>query len=207
MFASGARRWSCVTALALASAGCRHGKDFIWIDAVPKGMSEPEATYVIAPGDVIGVRVWNNEANSMDRVRVRDDGKISLAFLNDVEVAGSEPEELARRLEVRLKAYIMAPAVTVVVHERRPLRVSIVGKVVRPGVYDLDRGAGVVQALAAAGGLTPFADESRVFVLRSGYWGDDPTPARIRFRYRDLEAGRPPASLFLLRVGDVIVVE
>lgn len=162
----------------------------------------------IGPGDVIGVRVWNQEANSIDRTRVREDGKISLPFLNDVEVAGAAPAELARRLEVKLKTFIVNPVVTVVIHERRPLRVSILGQVARPGTYDLDVNAGVLQALAAAGGLTPFAEKDGVFVLRSGYWADtDTAPARIRFRTVDLQTGRAPAALFRMRPGDVVVVE
>jgi polysaccharide export outer membrane protein len=188
--------------------GCQHGKDFIWVDQVPKGMSAPETTYLISAGDVIGIRVWSQEANSVDRTRVREDGKISLPFLNDVEVAGMEPAELARRLEVKLKTYIVSPVVTVVVHERRPLRVSVVGQIARPGVYDLDDGAGVVHALAAAGGLTAFASGSGIFVLRSGYWADgEPSAARIRFRYDHLRRGKAPAGAFRLRRGDVIVVE
>jgi polysaccharide export outer membrane protein len=198
-----------VAAVTLSSAAaCRHADSYLWVDAVPKSMTRPETTYLIAPGDVIGVRVFNQEANSVERVRVREDGRISIPFLNDVEVAGMEPVDLARRLEVRLKEFIMTPVVTVVVHERRPLRVSVVGRVTRPGVYDLDRGAGVLHALAAAGGLTPFAHDDGVFVLRNGYWADgDPAPARIRFRYRDLAVGKAPASAFHLRVGDVVVVE
>jgi polysaccharide export outer membrane protein len=206
-FRSTLRAGAAVFALA-ATAGCRHYQNFLWVNDVPKGMNASETTYRIASGDVIGIRVWNQEANSLERTRVREDGKVSLPLLNDVEVAGLEPTDLARRLEVKLKSFIVAPVVTVVVHERRPVRVSVLGKVVHPGVFDLDHGAGVVHALAAAGGLTPFADDDGVFVLRSDYWADgDPAPARIRFRYRDLRAGKPPASTFLLRVGDVIVVE
>lgn len=191
-----------------AAAGCGHGQDFIWVGNVPKGMNAIETTYQIAPGDVISIRVFSQEANSIERTRVREDGKVSLPFLNDVEVAGAEPADLARRLEVKLKAYINNPVVTVLVDERRPLRVSVVGKVVRPGAYDLFPGSGVIHAIAAAGGLTPFADDDRVFVLRSGYWADgQPAPARIRFRYGDLASGKAPATLFLLRVGDVVVVE
>jgi polysaccharide export outer membrane protein len=190
------------------AAGCGHAKDFIWVDDVPASLRAPIATYTIAPGDVIGVRVWNQEATSLERARVREDGKISLPLLNDVEVAGWEPTALARLLELKLKTFIVSPVVTVVVHEARPLRVSVIGKVVRPGVFDLDAGAGVVHALAAAGGLTPFADESGIFVLRNGYWADgNPSPARIRFRYRDLRAGKAPAAIFPLRVGDVVIVE
>lgn len=193
---------------ALCAGGCGHTQEFMWVETVPKSMTAGETTYEIAPGDVISVRVFNQEANSIERVRVRDDGKISLPLLNDVLVAGAEPAELARRLEVKLKAFITAPVVTVVVHERHPLRVSVIGKVVRPGVYDLDRGARVINAIAAAGGPTPFAADDGVYVLRSGYWADgNPAPARIRFRYRELLSGKVPAAVFFLRVGDVVVLE
>lgn len=195
-------------AVLAAGLGCGGTGEYLWVQAVPPGMYTPQTAYLIAPGDVISVRVWNQEANSADHVRVREDGKISLPFLSDVEVAGEEPAVVARRLEVKLKAYIMNPVVTVVVHERRPLRVSVLGKVARPGVYDLDHGSGIILALAAAGGLTPFAHEDRVFVLRTGYWADgNPAPARIRFRYRELAQGSAPAATFLLRAGDVVVVE
>jgi polysaccharide export outer membrane protein len=200
-----------VAAIAVLLAGaisCSHGKDFLWVDEVPPGTNAPAEAYLIKPGDVIGVRVWNQEANSVERTRVRDDGKISLPFLNDVEVAGQEPAELARRLQVKLKTLIVNPMVTVTVHERPPLRVSVLGEVARPGMYDLEAGAGVLHAIAAAGGVTPFADSNGVFVLRRGYWADgNPSPARIRFRYRDLRHGKVPAANFRLRTGDVVDVE
>jgi polysaccharide export outer membrane protein len=94
------------------------------------------------------------------------------------------------------------------VQERQPLRISALGEVAHPGAYELEKGAGVLQAIAAAGGLTPFAHDAGVYVLRPGYWADgNPAPARIRFRYSDLRQGRAPAAVFRLRVGDVVVVE
>lgn len=195
-------------ALVLAgAAGCRSTGTYLWVDRVPKHLLAPDTTSDLHPGDVIGIRVWNQDANSVDRARVRDDGKISVPFLNDVEAAGLQPADLAKRLEVKLKTFIVNPVVTVVIHERRPVRVSILGQVAHPGVFDLDGRAGVLHALAAAGGLTPFADHDDIYVLRSGYWADDPTPARIRFRYSDLRAGKAPAALFKMHPGDVVVVE
>ncbi len=198
----------------LAAAGaivlaCAHGeRDFLWIDEVPASASSPDDTYRIAPGDVIGVRVWNQESMSIERARVREDGKISLPLLKDVEVAGMEPAELGQRLEVKLKTFVVSPVVTVLVQERLPLRVSVLGEVARPGAYELTTGAGVLQAIAAAGGLGTFAHESGIYVLRAGYWVDGvPKPARIRFRYSDLRQGRPPAAIFRLRPGDAVVVE
>ena len=195
-------------ALALVQ-GCARQRDYLWVKDVPASVAAAgDAAYRIAPGDVIGVRVWNQEPMSIERARVREDGKISLPFLNDVEVAGMEPGELGRRLEVKLKAFIVNPVVTVLVQERLPIRASVVGEVVRPGAYELDRSAGVLQAIAAAGGLTAFAHDSGVYVLRAGYWADgNPAPARIRFRYSELSRGKAPAAVFRLRSGDVVVVE
>lgn len=167
-----------------------------------------DGEYRIAIGDVIGVRVWNQDSMSIDRARVREDGKISIPFLQDVDVQGQTPSDLAKRLQVKLKAYVVSPVVTVSVVERRPTRVSVLGEVARPGQYDMERGAGVLAALAAAGGLTPYAHKDRIFVLRNGYWADgNPEPARIRFEYSSLTGGRRPAVTFRLAPGDIITVE
>jgi polysaccharide export outer membrane protein len=201
--------WTGAMAALALGAGCGHSRDFVWVDQLPRSTTAPDAgTHQLQPGDLIGIRVFNQEANSIDRTRVREDGRISLPFLNDVEVAGLEPSGLARHLEAKLRTYIQNPVVTVVVHERRALRVSVVGQVTRTGAYDLDDGAGVVHALAAAGGLTPFAKDDRIFVLRSGNsaTGHSST-TRIRFRYADLRRGVDPAAAFRLRRGDIVVVE
>jgi polysaccharide export outer membrane protein len=199
---------SWIVAVLLSAAACGHARgEFLWAEDVPKTMLAREDGYRIGPGDVISIRVWNQDANSVDRARVRDDGKVSVPFLNDVEVAGMDPVDLSKALETKLKPFIQAPVVTVLVHERRAVRISVLGQVARAGSYDLEEDAGVLQALAAAGGLTPFADHDAIYVLRHGYRADVPEPARIRFRYDDLSHGKGKSILFHLRRGDVVVVE
>lgn len=198
-----------VALLAAAGAsGCAEQRPFLWVDSLTIPEEPDVRAYRIAAGDVLSVRVWNQDSMSAPNVRVREDGIISIPFLQDVDVVGMTPAELASRLTVKLKTYVVNPVVTVVVEERRPVRVSVLGEVARAGVYDLDRNAGVLQALAAAGGLTQFAQTGRIFVLRQGHWADgSPEPARIRFRYEALAAGAGKASAFRLRSGDVVVVE
>jgi polysaccharide biosynthesis/export protein len=193
--------------LAAMAAACGASGRYMRVEDIREPPPD-DGEYRIATGDVIGVRVWNQDSMSVDRARVREDGKISMPFLQDVDVAGQTPTELAKRLQVKLKAYVVSPVVTVSVVERRPTRVSVLGEVARPGQYDLDRGAGVLAAIAAAGGLTPYAHKDRIFVLRSGYWADgNPEPARIRFEYASLTGGRRPAATFRLQPGDVVTVE
>ncbi len=189
-----------------ALAACSPGGRYVRVEDLPRTM-QAQGEYRIGPGDVLGVRVWNQPTMSLEKTRVRDDGKIAVPFLQDVEAAGKTPAELAERLQAHLKTYVVSPMVTVTVEELRPLRVSVTGEVVKPGVYDLDRGAGVLSALAAAGSFTEFAHRDRIFVLRRGITTADPAPTRIRFRYEALTGGERPAASFQLLPGDVVVVE
>jgi protein involved in polysaccharide export with SLBB domain len=60
----------------------------------------------------------------------------------------------------------------------------------------------LLQALARAGGLTEFADDERVFVIRQ-----QPVFRRIRFTYEAVVNNENGAAGFPLRTGDVVVVE
>lgn len=160
--------------------------------------------YVIASGDVLQVRVFQQDAMSA-RVKVRADGKVSLPLVNDVPAAGKSPGVLAQELQVRLKDFINNPVVTVSLEETRPVTVSVLGEVPRAGVVTIEAGSGVLQALAAAGGLTDFAHRDGIFVLRKT--PGQAAPKRIRFRWEQLTQGEGPAAKFVLVPGDVVVAE
>lgn len=97
---------------------------------------------------------------------------------------------------------MVSPKVIVNLDELQPIAISVVGEVARPGALTLEPGAGVLQALAGAGGLTDYASDDRIFVLRK-----TPTSRRIRFSYRGLTRNDSRASAFCLQAGDVVVAE
>ena len=185
---------------------CKSVGEYVWVDDLPPTPRQVESEYVISPGDIISVRVWGQEAMSA-RTRVRTDGKISLPFLNDVEAVGVSPTVLAKRLQARLKEFLANPVVTVSLEERKLLPVPVLGEVTRKGTYDLEPGSGVLQALAAAGGMTEYASRNRIFVIRPNTAVEGAPAMRIRFDYDQLTraTGRGPG--FRLQPGDVVVVE
>lgn len=190
---------------AVAFAGCAHRGDYFWVDTLPPPRAEPGAA--LAPGDLVTVRVWNHE-NLTARERVRDDGKIALPFLSDVVAEGLTPEDLATRVRIRLREFIVDPVVTVSLEEQRRLKVSVVGEVARPGIYEFEKSVGVLQVLAAAGGLSPYAGRDDIYVIRPDHWADGRgDPARIRFRWSALARAEGRAGDFRLRPGDTVVVE
>ena len=187
----------------LLAAGCRHTGAYVWVDDYR--LETPAAPgYLLGSGDLVSVRVLGHDEMS-SRVRVRSDGKISLPFLDDLPVSGRTPAEVAEKLRGDFKEFVVNPVVTVTVEEPRPYTVSVAGEVTRPGVYPVDPQAGVLQALASAGGLTQFAHEDQIYVLR--HLAEGQPPVRIRFKYESLEHAEGQSGMFSLLRNDLVVVE
>lgn len=190
---------------AFGICGCRHDPGaFVSVEDWAEPPSVNDSEYVIRPGDTLNVRVFQQE-NMSARGKVRADGKFSLPFLNDVTAAGLTPVVLSKQLEKSLKEFINNPVVTISLEEMRPLSVSMLGEILRPGIYSLEAGSGVLQALAAAGGFTNFARKD-IFVNRAGIKNSE-KPTRIRFDYDALVRADGKGAMFKLKAGDVIIVE
>jgi polysaccharide biosynthesis/export protein len=195
------RPCSLAVVLLLLGVACKTTGPYVWVDDYVERSPADRKPYVINPGDILQVRVFNQDQLTT-RARVRGDGKVSLPLLNDVAAAGLTPVALAQQLQDRLKDFIKAPLVTVSLEEARTQAVYISGEVAKPGVYPLEGSFGVLQALVSAGGLTIDADRDRIFVLRQA-----PQAVRIRFTYQQLTRLEGKASTFRLEPGDIIVVE
>lgn len=191
-------------AVLAGSPACKTTGDYVSVDDLPQAPRSTDREYVIQPGDTISIRVWGQDGMS-SRGKVRPDGRISVPFVNDIEAAGSTPVALAKVLQARLKDFIVNPVVTVTLDEPRPLQVSVLGEVVRPGSFVLDQNSGVLQAIAVAGGMTPFASKDTIMVIRQ--MAGSGNPQRIRFTYDSLVQLKGKAASFRLLPGDVVVVE
>ena len=191
-------------ALALSLSGCLNLGKFIWVDQYQDKPAPQDPGYTVRAGDTLNVIVWNQQQLTT-KARVREDGRISMMFLNDVDAAGYKLPILAQHLQTRLKDYINNPVVTVSLEETKPIQVSVLGEVVRTGMLQLDPSSGLLQALAQAGGFTEYAHKDAIFVLRKD--PSAPDPVRIRFTYQALIHTEGRAAAFRLRSGDVVVVE
>lgn len=157
------------------------------------------AEYRIGPDDVLDIVVWNNTAISR-AVPVRPDGKISLPLLNDVRAAGLTPTELRDILMKKLVEYIPIAEVSVIVREVRSFKVSILGKVEKPGRYELKAPTTVLDALAIAGPFNEFASRGRIVIARR----ENGKVRRIPFSYDKVFNGEQ--ENFYLQPGDIILV-
>jgi polysaccharide export outer membrane protein len=186
--------------------GCASSGSYVSVDDLHDETftTSAPAGYVIAAGDLLNIRVYNQEAMS-GKVRVRADGKIAVPLVGEIDARGRTTEQLSNLLSARLKDYVTLPSVAVTLEEMSPMQVAVVGEVGHPGVFTVQPQAGLLHAIASAGGPTEFSSKNSVFVLRKISRGGP--VSRIRFSYDALTRGEGKAPLFALQSGDVVVVE
>ena len=169
--------------------------------APPVATAAAEA-YRLNPGDVLRVSVWREEGLERELV-VQPDGTISFPLAGQVAATGKTVGEIEQEVAARLEKFIPGPVVTVELVEVRGNLIYVIGEVNSPGAQPLIRPTTVMQALAVAGGFTPFAGRSRIKVIRRDAAGGE---AVLPFDFADVAEGRGIATNIELRAGDVIVV-
>ena len=173
--------------------------------SAPVDLSARPATddpnYVIGPDDELIVSVWK-EPDISRSVPVRPDGKISLALLNDVQATGRTPMQLGQDITERLKNFIAEPQVTVIVTRINSQRIFVVGEVPRTGSFTLLPNMTAVDAISSAGGFTPFAKRTKIYIIRK----EDGKVIMIPFNYKEVVRGRKAEKDIVLKPGDRIVV-
>ncbi|HEY2859121.1 MAG TPA: polysaccharide biosynthesis/export family protein [Terracidiphilus sp.] len=166
---------------------------------VPASGPVDSATYVIGADDQIQVTVWGNAQLSCSCI-VRPDGKISLSGINDVQAAGFTPTQLAADLTERLKKLVIDPTVGVTVLAVKSKNVYLMGEVAHVGPIPIAPGMTVLQAIATAGGITPYANKKKIYILR----GDPAHQKQIPFDYNKARKGDMQG--ITLQPGDTIFV-
>lgn len=127
----------------------------------------PTEKSTVGPGDVFIMEVVG-EKDLPREYQVASDGSAELPYLHSVQVAGLEPQEIARLVRKLFieKQILSDPSVVVQVKEYNSRRVTILGQVSKPGTFPFTTGLTLIQALSQAGGLTGLANLDRVNLTR-----------------------------------------
>jgi polysaccharide export outer membrane protein len=170
------------------------------VEAAVKAATE-DPNYIIGPEDELIVNVWK-EGDLSRSVPVRPDGKISLPLLNDVQASGLTPMQLGAEITTRLKKFIADPQVTIIVSRVNSQRIYIVGEVNHAGAFPLVPNMTVLEALSSAGGCSPFAKQTKIYILRLENGQENRRP----FNFKEVLSGQRMEQNIQLKAGDTIVV-
>jgi len=165
----------------------------------PAAKAVDNAKYMIGTEDTLQVTVWK-EPSLSGSIPVRPDGMISLVLVGDLQAAGRTPMQLADDITVRLKKYIQDPNVSVLVMGVNSQKIFLVGEVGHVGPIMLTGGMTPLQAIAAGGGLSPYANSKKIYILRN----EGGKQEKIPFNYKQALKGESLGPT--LKPGDTIVV-
>jgi polysaccharide export outer membrane protein len=167
--------------------------------------------YQIGVGDVLDVHV-NDEDDISGRYQVDQDGNVKVSLLpKPVPAAGATTFQLASRLSDALKQekILREPSVSVLILREVTQNVSILGAVMRPGVYPIEKPTTVMDLISLAGGLAPNAGNS----LTVSHQGPGPNAgansspsANTTLNVTTLLSAKDPSVNVGVHAGDVVTV-
>ncbi len=137
--------------------------------------------YLIGPGDKLSLTLFDVPEFSGD-YSVLNDGTIQLPLIKTIYVNNLSIKQASKIIEDKYRDQLLRPELHLIVKEPRPILVSIIGEIERPGIYSLTNSeqsnlAGtpkitnnglptIVDAIQKAGGITQNANLSDVIIVR-----------------------------------------
>lgn len=171
----------------------------ILVNSVALGAGKTD--YHVNPGDLLEISVWN-EAEMNRELRVMPDGSISFPLAGYINVSGKSVRQIQEEIKSKLRKFISDPEVNVAIKSVDGNVVYVIGQVKNPGQFIMYNPMDVMQTLSLAGGLTAFAQENNIIILRRTAKGS----VSIEFEYSEVEDGDELDTNYLMQSGDVIVV-
>lgn len=171
-----------------------------WGDRID-GAVVTDPAYLIGPEDALEIAVWRDETLKATSL-VRPDGGVSFPLAGDFIVAGKTAAQVRDELVKRLEKFMPEPVVTVSVVRVASYRIYVLGRVNKPGDFQVGRNIDVLQALSIAGGMTPFASEDGIRIIRKV----DGKSTSIPFQYSRVRKGGDLSQNITLKSGDVLLV-
>lgn len=182
--------------------GCAQASSQSGTQAAPDQVRDVKVDeYKLGPEDSLEIYVWKEE-DLNKTVVVRPDGAVSFPLVGDLHVAGKTVKQVQAALTERIRKYIPAAVVTVTVTEVKGYKIYVLGKVVNPGEYVLGSYVNIAKALTMADGLTPYASEKKIKVIRN----ENGKEMVFNFNYARFRKGRDMEKNIVLKSGDVVVV-
>jgi len=139
----------------------------------PRPTVQPETTMrarvmTITPGDVLEVIVRRGAGEDRFTSTVRENGELSVSFV-DIPVKDLTATEAEQKLAEALTPFVKEPRVQVLFKQKVILdRFYVFGEVNKPGVYPLESGMTIADALGKADGYKETAYLPSVRILRGG---------------------------------------
>ena len=128
-----------------------------------------DASYLLGAGDVLKITVYNNADLSLE-TKVSEAGTISYPLIGDVQVVGLTVSAAEKKLAKLLDTggFVKKPQINILVTLYQSKMISVLGSVLKPGRYPLDRATNLADMLALVGGATADGSDLVTIIGKKG---------------------------------------
>jgi len=137
--------------------------------------------YILGPGDILSLKIFN--AQEFDQnLPIINDGTITVPLIGSLSVDGLTLKDASDLIVKNLSKELISPQIQLNLFKQRPIKVSLVGEIERPGLYSLTSSEmtsieggpnltisgvpTVIDAIQKAGGITKNANLKKITLKR-----------------------------------------
>ena len=130
--------------------------------------------YIVGPRDILKIIQWKSNGPYEKEMKIREDGRISYSFLDDLYVNKLTPTQIDKLITKKLEGFVKNPRVDVIVEKFASKKASLFGEIETkrqgkgPDVWPIRGKVRLLDFLLEAGGPTDKADLKRVELTRGG---------------------------------------
>lgn len=153
-------------------------------NVMPEDLMPSDLRYVLAPGDIITVEIYELYAEQQWQFstrRIDAQGRFRLPEIGEIVAAGKTVQEFEDEIVERYSAFVAQPLVNVLLEEGQAFTYTIYGYLANSGVFTLrDPNLRLLDALAMVGGV-PMTVE-RIYIIREVPLTEEVRPSYERER-------------------------
>jgi len=168
-------------------------------DEVPKEIKVNE--FILGSGDKVEIIVYRHD-DLKRTIQIDTSGKITYPLVGDIQAGGLSIFQLRDKIRDGLLKYIIDPQVSIGVTAVQSQKVTVLGEVKNPGLFNLDISYTALEAISLAGGFTSNAKQQNILLIRGGL----KKPELITLDFKRVFNEQDMTQNVYLQKGDIIYV-
>ena len=171
------------------------------------GISRAQGEYILGEDDLLSVTVYEND-DLATLARINGDDKIKMPLIGEITVGGLTVHEAEQKIAARLAdGFLLNPNVSIFIKEYHSKKVTILGEVDKPGLYELSGNATLLEIISQAGGLTDKAGDEALVKRITGPEGMEKS-SYLRLNLKDLtEKGNLAANIVVQDKDSIFITK
>ncbi|MBT3378291.1 MAG: glycosyltransferase [Lentisphaerae bacterium] len=145
------------------------GNDLTDLQKVTAFSRDVSGVYLLGPGDILDLKVWDHTELSDSNIVVGPDGTISVLRIGILKVAERSLDSVTKEISDKYSHLYEDPEVNIAIRHYANNRVYVLGRVRTPGIVEFPGGGTLVEAISRVGGVASAPGErssTRCAVIR-----------------------------------------